>query len=138
MLRYTIAALFTSLIVGTAYYLYYQYQLSVGPVDSSREYIFRQSWEESCGLTLSMLLPGIFLYALVKTVFLKKNEHYWPNALLYIFLSMLFLLAILSMTWGIQFSTDYQFLELLLSFSPYLIFPFILRKTRKIIKPIVQ
>ena len=136
LLRYCLASVLTSLIVGTGYFFYYRYQRSIYGVNTSREHIYRLSWEENCGITLSMLLPVILLYALAKEIFLKKNDHYGWNTLLFVSLAFGFFATVFSLTWGFQLSEEFTLMSFLLTLSPFFLFPLFLLKSRQIIKPL--
>ena len=126
ILRYTIAAILTSLIVGTSYYWYYQFKIKYYQVDVWKEYIYRSTWLECCGTSLSMLIPVALLYALAKLFILKRNENYWLNFLLIFFIAILFFGTLFSLTWGIGFKDDISLFQVILVISPYLLFPLFL------------
>jgi hypothetical protein len=132
--RYFLAIIATSLIVGSAYYFYYQVVLS-GKQFESHHYIYNQSWEEHCGLILSMLVLPVLIYALVKQFILRQNENYWINTMLLLVITIIFFGVIFSLTWGFNFSLTTFIFEIFLGISPFLIFPLFLRISKRIIKP---
>ena len=104
MLRYTLAVLSTALIAGIINYLFYQEKFTGGSIDYSKLYMYQSGLMDFCGIIISMLVPCVLLYALVKQFILKSNENYWPNTLLFILLSFLLFSLLMSLTWGLGFS----------------------------------
>ena len=83
-----------------------------------------------------MILP-VLLFALTKQFILKTNENYWLNTLLFLTLSLGFYAFILSLFWGVKFSKENSVARLIIGFSPFFLFPFMLSQLKKI-KPVIE
>jgi hypothetical protein len=135
ILRYAIAVILTAIIIGTAEYLSNKSAIANKTIDYSKIYMYQRSWMEVCGLILSMMLLPVLLYALVKQFILRSNENYWINAFLFLVVTFSFFALIAGLTWGIDFD-DVSISGVVKSFSPFILFPFILIQLKKVIKPL--
>src|SRR4051812_30813347 len=92
ILRYSIAAIVTSLLMGTAFYINDRIRIKNDP--SYRFTHIQMSWADGCGISLSMILIPILLFAVVKQLFFKANSNYWLNAFVFVLVIFLFFILI--------------------------------------------
>ena len=136
MLRYCIAAIGTSMIIGTVMNLYDQII-----INTSREHNYIRtwwSWVEDCGIVLSIMLIPILIYAALKQFILRRNDNFWLNALMFVLIIYLFLLLSLAMTWGLGIHGNFEFIGFLFVLTPFALFPLILKISGKFIGPFTE
>ena len=135
--RYFCATLSTAIIISAFQFSYYQIQRANGNIDHSRNYLYMQGFEDHLGLMISMMMPIVLLFALLKLFILKKNDNYILNVLLFVLIGFAFFSLLASLTWGFN-SGSFDLLNFLAVISPAFLFIFFLKLFKRWIKPVPE